>query len=115
MLGTIFTVLVAVLHVVFMVVETFLWTTPGVRKRFGQSAEQAETTRVLAANQGVYNGALAGAIVWSVVMSDGPARMMLLVFVIAVGIYGAASAKKSILFIQALPAAIALTLSWLGL
>jgi putative membrane protein len=48
-------------------------------------------------------------------MSDGPARMMLLVFVIAVGIYGAASAKKSILFIQALPAAIALALSWLGL
>lgn len=115
MLATLFTVIVAVLHIVFMVFETFLWTTPGVRKRFGQTAEQAETTRVLAANQGVYNGALAAALIWSVAVSDGPARMMLLVFVIAVGIYGAVTAKGSILFIQAVPAAIALTLSWLGL
>lgn len=115
MLATIFTVLVAVLHVIFMVFETFLWTTPGVRKRFGQTAEQAETTRVLAANQGVYNGALAAALIWSVAMNDGPARMMLLVFVIAVGIYGAVTAKGSILFIQALPAAIALVLSYLAL
>jgi len=70
---------------------------------------------VLAANQGVYNGALAAALIWSVAVSDDPARMMLLVFVIAVGIYGAVSAKPTILFIQVLPAAIALTLTYLGL
>lgn len=115
MLGTISTLLVAALHVLFMVFETFLWTKPAVRKRFGQSAEQAETTRVLAANQGVYNGALAGALVWSVAVGDGAAQKMLLVFVIVVGLYGAATAKKSILFIQAMPAALALVLTWLGL
>ena len=58
MIAKITTLLVAVLHLVFMVVETFLWTTPAIRERFGQSVEQAEATRVLAANQGVYNGAL---------------------------------------------------------
>mgnify|MGYP000609068889 CR=1 FL=1 len=64
MLAAIATFFVAALHVLFMVFETFLWTTPKVRKRFGQTAEQAETTKVLAANQGVYNGALAGALIW---------------------------------------------------
>ena len=115
MLAAIATFFVAALHVLFMVFETFLWTTPNVRKRFGQTAEQAETTKVLAANQGVYNGALAAGLVWAQVTGELAARSMLLVFVIAVGIYGAASAKRSILFIQALPAAIALALAFAGL
>lgn len=115
MLGSAFVVLVAVAHVAFMVLETFLWTTPGVRKRFGQTAEQAEATRVLAANQGVYNGALAGALVWSVVAGEAFATTVLLSFVVVVGVYGAYSAKRSILFIQALPAAVALALGQLGL
>ena len=106
---------VALEHVLFMVFETFLWTTPKVRKRFGQTAEQAETTRVVAANQGVYNGALAAGIVWAQVSGELAARAMLLVFVVVVGVYGAASAKRSILFIQSLPAAIALALGWANL
>lgn len=115
MLATTTTLLVAVLHLVFMAVETFLWTTPGVRRRFGQTAEQAEATRVLAANQGVYNGALAGAIVWAWWSGDVAAREVLLGFVIVVGVYGAATAKRSILFVQALPAALALAFTVLGM
>jgi putative membrane protein len=114
-LGTAFTILVAVAHVLFMVLETFLWTTPTVRKRFGQTAEQAEATRVLAANQGVYNGALAGALMWSVFAGQPATTHVLLAFVIVVGVYGGYSAKRSILVIQALPAAIALALVQLGM
>jgi putative membrane protein len=108
MLAVAATIFVAVLHVVFMVFETFLWTKPAVRRRFGQTAEQAEATKILAANQGVYNGALAAALVWSVVANDVAAMRVLLGFVIVVGIYGGATAKRSILVIQALPAALAL-------
>lgn len=115
MFAAIATFFVAALHVLFMVFETFLWTTPKVRKRFGQTAEQAETTKVLAANQGVYNGALAAGIIWAQVSGELAARAMLLVFVIVVGVYGAATAKRSILFIQALPAAVALALAWANL
>lgn len=115
MIGNAFAIVVAVLHVVFMVFETFLWTTPGVRKRFGQTAEQAETTKVLAANQGVYNGALAAAIAWSVIAKQPTTTMVLLAFVVAVGLYGGYSAKRSILVLQALPGAIALVLVQQGM
>jgi putative membrane protein len=108
MLAVATTLFVAALHFVFMVFETFLWTKPAVRRRFGQTAEQAEATKILAANQGVYNGALAAALIWSVYEGNVAAMRMLLVFVIVVGIYGGATAKRSILVIQALPAAIAL-------
>jgi len=114
-LGNAFAILVAVLHVVFMVFETFLWTTPGVRRRFGQTAEQAETTKVLAANQGVYNGALAAALIYSVFTAQAATTTVLLAFVVVVGVYGGYSAKKSILVLQALPAAIALALVQLGM
>ncbi|MBL8942065.1 MAG: DUF1304 domain-containing protein [Myxococcales bacterium] len=114
MVATTLTVLVAVLHVVFMVVETFLWTSPGVRRRFGQSAEQAEATRVLAANQGVYNGALAAALLWALYSDNAGAVQILLAFVVVVGLYGGATAKRSILVIQALPAGLALGFAMLG-
>ena len=115
MLGTAFALFVAVAHVIFMVLETFLWTTPKVRRSFGQTAEQAEATKVLAANQGVYNGALAGALLWSVFTGQTATTTVLLAFVVVVGVYGGYSAKRSILVIQALPAAIALTLVQLGM
>ena len=114
MLANATTLFVAALHFVFMVVETFLWTKPGVRRRFGQTAEQAEATKILAANQGVYNGALAAALVWAVYEGDVACVRMLLVFVIVVGLYGGATAKRSILVIQALPAALALGATMLG-
>ena len=113
MLARVATLVVASLHVVFMIVETFLWTSPAIRKRFGQTAEQAEATKVLAGNQGIYNGALAAALVWAVLAGDRKAAMVLLGFVIVVGIYGAVTAKGSILVIQTLPAVIALVLTQL--
>lgn len=104
--------LVALLHVLFMVLETFLWTTPGVRGRFGNSAAQAEQTRVLAANQGVYNGALAAALVWGQLAHQPSVVKSVLAIIVAVGLYGGYSAKRSILVIQALPAAAALLANW---
>ena len=64
------TALVAALHVYFLVLEMFLWTKPAGRKAFGLSAEQAEATKVLAANQGLYNGFLAAGLLWSLTLGD---------------------------------------------
>ena len=113
-LALVFTLIVAALHIVFMVVETFLWTTPGVRKSFRQSAEDAEKSKVLAGNQGVYNGVLGALLAWAAITGEPHTTLALLVFVILVGLYGAATAKGSILFVQALPAALALALNWMA-
>ena len=115
MIGSAFAYFVAALHVVFFIVESVLWDTPAVRKRFGMTPEQAAETKVLAATQGVYNGALAAALVWSIVAGNKSATLVLLGFVVVVGIYGGFTAKRSILVLQALPAAIALALVWAGL
>ena len=105
--------LVALLHMLFMIVESLLWTQPAVRKRFGLSAEEAETTKILAFNQGAYNGCLAAALAYGLWAGEPLLVAVLLVFVIVVGLVGAATAKLSILFLQALPAAIALGLMFL--
>lgn len=103
--------LVALEHVYFLVLEMFLWTTPRTRAAFGMSAEQAEQTRVLAGNQGLYNGFLAAGLVWSLIAPDPPARQLAIFFtacVLVAGLYGGATANKRIWLLQALPAAIAL-------
>lgn len=109
--------LVALLHVYFMILEMFLWTTERGRKAFGTTKEQAETTATLAKNQGLYNGFLAAGIVWSIVASDPSMALQLRAFflgcVIVAGIYGAVTVSKKILFIQAVPAAIALVVAHL--
>jgi putative membrane protein len=112
MLAKIAALFVAVQHVGFMVLETFLWTTPRVRKIFGQTAEAAETTKVLAANQGVYNGALALCLAAAALLEERFCWRMMLGFVIVAGIYGGLTAKRTILFVQALPAVIALALTY---
>jgi putative membrane protein len=107
--------LVALLHIYFLVLEMFLWNKPAGRKAFGMTPEQAESTKVLAANQGLYNGFLAAGLLWGVGM--GAAGMHFKVFflccVLIAGVYGAATASRKILFVQALPAAIGLVLVWL--
>jgi putative membrane protein len=106
--------IIAALHLYFLVLEMFLWTTPRGRKTFGTSPEEAETTKVLAANQGLYNGFLAAGLVWSLVSGSGDARFQFQVFfllcVIAAGIYGAATVSKRILVVQAVPAVVTLVL-----
>jgi putative membrane protein len=106
--------LVAALHLYFLVLEMFLWTKPLGLKTFGNSPEKAADSAVLAANQGLYNGFLASGLAWGLVQSV-PAfafqiKAFFLLCVIVAGIYGAATVSRRILFVQALPAALALFL-----
>ncbi len=102
--------LVAVLHGYFLVLEMFLWTKPYGRRVFGLTPEKAEMTKSLAANQGLYNGFLAAGLVWGLgAGADGYAlKVFFLACVIVAGIFGAATASRKILWVQAVPAAIAL-------
>ncbi len=110
--------LVAALHVYFLVLEMFLWTKPKGLKTFGNTLEKAEASAVLAANQGLYNGFLAAGLIWGLVhptLAFGfQIKVFFLLCVIAAGLYGAYSVSKRILFVQALPAAIALVLLYLA-
>jgi putative membrane protein len=110
--------LVAFLHFYFLVLESFLWTTAYGRRVFGQTAEQAAATKVLAQNQGLYNGFLAAGLVWSLILEVSlglPVARFFLACVVVAGIVGAATASPRILFIQSLPAALALGATWLSL
>lgn len=104
--------IVAFLHILFLVLEMFLWTKPMGRRIFGLSAEMAKSTAALAANQGLYNGFLAAGLIWGLVA--GPAGFSIKIFflccVVIAGIFGGFTAKKSILWTQALPGIIALVL-----
>jgi putative membrane protein len=106
--------IVAALHVYFLVLEMFLWTTPYGRRTFGRSAAEMESSKTLAANQGLYNGFLAAGLVWSLVASDMiayPVRAFFLGCVVVAGLYGGLTVTKKILFVQAVPAALALALT----
>lgn len=104
--------LVALLHVGFAVLEMLLWDKPAGRRVFGTSREEAAATKVLAANQGLYNGFLAAGLVWALWLgATGPGRPIAVFFlgcVVVAGVFGAATASRSILVVQALPGALAL-------
>ena len=104
--------LVALIHAYILVLEMFLWTKPAGRKAFGLSQDFANQTKVLGANQGLYNGFLAAGLIYGLVQgASGLAfKVFFLACVLVAGLYGAATASKKILFVQALPAAIALAL-----
>jgi putative membrane protein len=102
--------LIALLHVYIMVLEMFFWTSPGGLKAFGNTLELAERTKVLAGNQGLYNGFLAAGLIWGVAFQDVSFQIFFLGCVMVAGAYGAATAVRRILFIQTLPAAVALAL-----
>ena len=102
------TLLVALLHVYFLVLEMFLWTrSPGLRV-FRQSREQAEQTRVLAANQGLYNGILAAGLLYGAATGSREFCLFFLASVVVAGVYGAATVNKRIFLVQALPAMLAI-------
>ena len=101
-------VLVALLHLYFLVLEMFLWTTPLGLKTFRNTPEKAETTRVLAANQGLYNGFLAAGLLYAAFTGSREFAVFFLSCVVVAGAYGAWSVNKRIFFVQALPALIAL-------
>ena len=100
--------LVAALHAYFLVLEMFLWTTPNGRRVFGLDADFAEKSKALAANQGLYNGFLVAGLVWGLVADRTDVQVFFLVCVVVAGVYGAATVNRRILFVQAVPAVLAL-------
>ncbi|MDO5625475.1 MAG: DUF1304 domain-containing protein [Pseudomonadota bacterium] len=102
--------LIGLLHVYILVLEMFLWNTPRGHRAFGLTPEFAAQTRTLAANQGLYNGFLATGLFWGLWLGEaGDAiKLFFLLCVLVAGVYGAATASRRILFVQALPAALAL-------
>ncbi|MGH1426619.1 MAG: DUF1304 domain-containing protein [Arenicella sp.] len=111
-IAIILVLLVAIEHVYILVLEMFLWTTPRALRAFGITREFAESTRALAANQGLYNGFLAAGLFWGLLHSNNEFGHQLQVFfllcVLVAAVYGGMTAKKSILIIQGLPALLAL-------
>lgn len=100
--------LTALLHIWFVILEMFLWTRPLGLKTFRMSPEKAETTRVLAANQGLYNGFLAAGIIWGLAAPQPQFLTFFLSCVVVAGVYGACTVSRRILWIQAAPAALSL-------
>ncbi len=118
LIATVAVLLIAALHAWFMVLEMFLWTSPKGQKTFGLTPEFAEATKTLAANQGLYNGFLVAGLLWGVIdawsVATAPSGFAIECFflgcVIVAGLYGAATVGRRILYVQAIPAAIALAL-----
>lgn len=113
LIATVLVVLVALLHAYFLVLEMFLWTRPLGLKTFRNTPEKAETTRVLAANQGLYNGFLAAGLLWGLFTAQGNVVAFFLLCVIVAALYGAWSVNKRIFFVQGVPAIAALAAVWL--
>lgn len=104
--------LVALLHAWILVLEMFLWDKPAGLRAFGQSQEQARATKVMAANQGLYNGFLSAGLFWGLLQgAEGyDFKVFFLLCVVVAGVYGAITANRKILFIQALPGFVGLLL-----
>lgn len=109
MIGSILTTLVALLHVYILVLEMFLWETDRARRAFGTSVEFARQTKVLAANQGLYNGFLAAGLFWGVLLGEpgDSTKLFFLGCVAIAGVYGALTASRRIIFVQTVPALVA--------
>jgi putative membrane protein len=103
-------VLVAALHVYFLVLEIFLWNTPFGRRVFRLTPEFAAASRVLAANQGLYNGFLAAGLLWGLSQGSPTIAAFFLICVVVAGVFGAATVHRRIFWIQAAPALLALAL-----
>jgi len=114
--ANIIVVIVVLLHLYFLVLEMFLWEKPIGLRTFRQTHEAAKASKVLAANQGLYNGFLAAGLIWGLLL--GSAGLSIKVFflgcVLIAGLFGALTANRKILFIQAMPAAIGLGLLMLS-
>lgn len=108
MISTILAVLVAVLHLGFLYLEMFLWTKPAGLKVFRNDQAFAEKSKVLAANQGLYNGFLSAGLIWAALHPDvefsAQLKMFFFACVIVAGVYGAVTVSKRIMWMQAMPA-----------
>ena len=106
--------LVALLHLGFLVLEMFLWNHPVGRRTFQMTKEVSESSAALAANQGLYNGFLAAGLIWGLLSGEYSVKLFFLVCVLIAGIFGGLTAKRSILYLQALPALLGLALLYLS-
>ena len=111
MIGQLLVAVVALIHAAIVLAEMVFWETPRVRRAFGMSGELAARTRVLAANQGLYNGFLVAGLVWALVAGlpgeGAPIAHFFLACVLVAGLFGAATASRRILWVQAVPALLA--------
>lgn len=107
--------LIALFHVYILVLEMFLWDKPRGMRAFALSAEKAEMTKVMAANQGLYNGFLAAGLFWGLWQGTAgdDVKFFFLGCILVAGLYGGATASRKIYFIQAMPAAIGIALLFL--
>jgi putative membrane protein len=114
MLANVLIALVALLHVYFLVLEMFLWDKPFGRRTFGLTPEFATASKALAANQGLYNGFLAAGLVWGLCLGAAgtSVKVFFLVCVVVAGVFGALTVSRKILFVQAVPALVALAALW---
>ncbi|KAA8787802.1 DUF1304 domain-containing protein [Paenibacillus amylolyticus] len=114
LIGTIFVAIVAVEHFYIMIMEMFMWTRPRTMKTFGTTPDFANSTKALAANQGLYNGFLAAGLIWGLLYPDSSVGLHIQIFflacVIFAALYGGATSSRSIIIKQGLPAIIALLL-----
>jgi putative membrane protein len=106
--------LVAVLHLYFLVLEMFLWDTPFGRRVFRLTPEFSSASKALAANQGLYNGFLAAGLIYGAVTAAKPIQVLFLAFVIVAGVFGAFTVNRRVFWIQAAPAILALTVLWIS-
>ena len=116
MIATILIGLVALIHVYIVVLEMVLWDTPRGRAAFGTTPEFSASTKVLAANQGLYNGFLVAGLAWGLWLGEAGygVKVFFLMCVLVAGLYGAATSSIKILYVQAVPAALALLALWIG-
>lgn len=107
--------LIALLHIYILVLEMFLWEKPAGLRAFRNTPEKAAATRVLAANQGLYNGFLAAGLLWGLWLGAEAfgVKLFFLICIAVAGVFGALTAARKILYIQTLPAVIAIVLLWL--
>lgn len=114
LLSNILVGIVALLHLGFLVLEMFLWDHPVGRRTFRMSPEYSKASASLAANQGLYNGFLAAGLIWGLAAGDFEVKAFFLVCVLIAGIYGGLTAKRTILYVQALPGLLGLIFLYLA-
>jgi len=116
LLANILVGLIALFHIYFLVLEMFLWDKPQGLKTFGHTLESASASKTLAMNQGLYNGFLAAGLLWGLGLGEagGSIKIFFLACVLIAGVFGGLTASRKILFVQALPAAVALALVMLS-
>ncbi|CAN7468685.1 DUF1304 domain-containing protein [Devosia sp. LjRoot16] len=115
MIGSILTGVIALIHIYILILEMFLWDKPQGMKAFGTTPAFAAETKTLAANQGLYNGFLAAGLIWGIWLGEAgdPIKIFFLLCVAVAGAFGAVTVGRKILFIQTIPAVVALVAVWL--